>query len=112
MTISPGDRLRSFLNESIAPEGSDSDTRFTDEQIQDMLDQCFNNVDRAAVLGWTMKAAIYADLITVSEGNALRQMSDLHKHALDMIKQFSGTGNMVQGRTRVGRIRRRGSWGW
>lgn len=110
MALTPSDKLRMRLNESIPEGGDESDTRFTDEQIMDMLDEAGGVADRAAVIGWTAKAAIYADLITVNEGNAMRQMSDLHKHALDMIKQYSGLSAIVRGRTRVGRIRRR-EWG-
>lgn len=111
MAITPEDRLRACLNESIPPEGDESETRFTTEQILDMISQASGNNDRAAAIGWTMKAAIYADLITINEGNAMRQMSDLHAHALAMVKQYSGIGSDVRGRARVGRIRRN-EWGW
>lgn len=111
MAITPSDRLRICLNESYGEDGDEADTRFTDEQILDFLNQAGGDNNRAAVIGWTAKAAIYADLITVNEGNALRQMSDLHNHALAMIKQYAGVPQLVKGRTRVGRIRRR-EWGW
>lgn len=111
MTMSPSDRLRLALNEQIGEGESESDTRFTDQAIFQFLAEANSNVDRAAAIGWTAKAAIYADLITVTEGNAMRQMSDLHAHALAMVKQYSGLPSAVRGRTRNGRIRRR-EWGW
>lgn len=104
---SPDDKLRVLLGEKIPEGGSDADTYFTDAEIGNILGDAGGNLRRAAYEGWQMKAAYYAELITVSEGNALRQMSDLHKHALDMVKQFSGPGsNLTAGRTRIGRIRR------
>jgi hypothetical protein len=52
-----------------------------------------------------MKAAYYADLVNVTEGNALRNASDLLDHALKMVKQFDGPGDeLTAGRTRIGRI--------
>lgn len=111
MTMSPSDRLRLALNEQIAEGESEADTRFSDEAILAFLSEAGGNQDRAAAIGWIQKAAIYADLITISEGNALRQMSDLHAHALAMVKQYSGVPSVVRGRARVGRIRRR-EWGW
>lgn len=104
---SPNDKLRVLLGEKIPEGGSDADTYFTDAEIVSILADNQGNTRRAAYEGWQMKAAYYAELITVSEGNALRQMSDLHKHALDMVKQFSGSGtSLTAGRTRIGRIRR------
>lgn len=110
MTMTPSDRLRLALNERYGEGEDESDTRFTDEEIFQFLTEANGDPDRAAAIGWTAKAGIFADLITISEGNALRQMSDLHAHALVMIKQFSGTASAVRGRTRVGRIRRH-DWG-
>lgn len=108
----PQDDLRLKLNESIPEGGTEADTRFTDEQIQSFLDQVGSNPYRAAYVGWMAKAAIYADLITVNEGNALRQMSDLHNHALAMAKLYASQGSAATaGRTTIGRIRRTG-WGW
>lgn len=107
--FAPEDKLRLLLGEVIPEGGSDSDTYFSDVQIGDLLTEAQGNVRIAAYEGWRMKAAHYADLITVTEGNAMRQMSDLHKHALDMVKHFAtSTDGPTFGRTRVGRIVRRG----
>ncbi len=107
MAVSNGDRLRGLIGEVIPDGGTESDTQFTQAQIDQMLVDAGGNVDRAAYDGWRQKAAIYADLVNVTEGNASRAMSDLHKHALDMVKAYSVTsGSLTQGRTRIGRIRR------
>lgn len=109
MAISDGDRLRGLIGEKIPDGGVESDTQFSDLEIEDMLVQAGNNIDRAAFEGWRRKAAIYADLVNVTEGNAARDMSDLHKHALDMVKAYSVTSStLTQGRTRIGKIIRRG----
>lgn len=102
------DRLRALLGESILEGGNDEDTFFSDEDIQNLLDENNGLIRRAAYEGWEMKAANYANLMTVSEGNALRQMSDLFDHAQAMLKQYSAAGNnLTAGRARVGRIVRK-----
>lgn len=105
----PEDRLRGLLGELIPEGGSDADTFFTDAQIDDFVAESTGLLNRAAVMGWEMKAAYWAGLITVTEGNASRLMSDMYDHAQKMIKYFStSVGNdLNSGRARVGKIRRR-----
>lgn len=106
--ITNSTRLRDMLGESIPLMGSAADTYFTDDQISDYLTRTGGDLSRAAYLGWSIKAAYYVGLITISEGNALRQMSDLYDHAKSQMQLYaSGGGTLVSGRTRVGRIRRR-----
>jgi len=110
MAISDVDRLRGLIGETIPDGETETDTNFTDNQLEGILDANDGNLERAAFEGWRHKAAIYADLVNVSEGNATRAMSDLHKHALDMMKAYSksSTGStLTEGRTRIGKIRRR-----
>jgi hypothetical protein len=102
------DRLRALLGERIPAGGTPADTYFSAEEIDNLIEGAGDNVRRAAYEGWQLKAAYYADLVNVTEGNALRDMSDLLDHALAMAKQFSGPGSEVTaGRARVGRIVRR-----
>lgn len=108
MAISDGDRLRGLLGETIPDGGTPADTNFSEAQIDAWLTMANFDIDRAAVEGWRNKAAMYANLVNVTEGNASRQMSDLHKHALDMVKAFStSSSSLTAGRTRIGRIVRR-----
>lgn len=101
----PGDKLRALLGERIPAGGSDADTFFTDAEIANLLADTGGIVRRAAFEGWQMKAAYYADLASVTEGNSNRATSDLLDHALKMVKQYSGPGDeLTSGRTRVGRI--------
>lgn len=106
MALSALDRLRLLLADPLPTDGSDP--MFSDTVLQDLLADSGNDPERAAAEGWVMKAAKYAHMVDVTEGNASRAMSDLHGHALDMVKQFqrSSTGP-TEGRTRIGSIRRR-----
>lgn len=102
MAITDAARLRGLLNDV-----DEDDPVLSDEQIKDLLQQSDGDVERAAYDGWRMKAAYYADLVDITEGNASRKMGDLHKHALDMMSAYSRTrGGPTEGRTRIGRIRR------
>lgn len=108
MAISDGDRLRGLIGEKIPDGGVAADTNFSDAEIDDLLAQAGSDIDRAAVEAWRIKAAMYANLVNVTEGNASRQMSDLHKHALLMVDRLSkSSSSLTQGRARIGVIRRR-----
>lgn len=108
MALTDNDRLRNLLGELKPLGGSDTDTLFTDEQIDDLLDQAGGNLERAAYEGWRTKLAQFANLVDVTEGNSQRKMGDLQKHAEQMVKLYARTsGGNTEGRTRVGRIVRR-----
>lgn len=101
----PDEKLRALLGERIPSGGSDADTFFSNTEISNLLEDTGGLVRRAAAEGWNMKAAYYADLVSVTEGNASRAASDMLDHALKMVKQFSGAGDdLTAGRARVGRI--------
>lgn len=108
MALSDAERVRQLLGESVGPGQSEADTLFTDEEIEGLLAESFNNVERAAYEGWRVKAAKFANLVDITEGNASRSMSDLQDHALKMVAHYArATAGPTEGRTRVGRIRRR-----
>ena len=109
MALSPAERLRKLLGEVIPDDGSDADTLFKDDEIDDLLSSNDGNIDRAAFEGWKQKAAELAALVTTAEGNSTRMMSDLHKNALAMVRQYEGLATgPTAGRTRIGRISRPG----
>lgn len=111
MSLTPQDQLRMYLGEVVGPGQTDEDTLFTDVEIQQFLDDAGSNVTRAAREGWRAKAAKLATLVDVTEGNSSRAMSQAHAQALDMVDHFNHmTSPKTDGRTRVGRIRRR--WGY
>jgi hypothetical protein len=99
MALTEAERLRALLNDT------DPDHPVvSDEQIEDLLEES-SDLERAALGGWRIKAAYYADLIDITEGNASRKMSQLHDHAMNMIKSYAGSrGGPTEGRTRIGRI--------
>jgi hypothetical protein len=99
------DRVRQLLGEEVPLGGSDTETLFTDEQIEGLLlDQ--GSVDAAVAEGWRIKAAKFASLVDVQEGTSKRAMSDMHKNALAMVEAFGGggTGGTFGARTRQHKI--------
>lgn len=99
MALTEADRLRGLLNDT------DPDNYIvTDDQIDDLLEES-EDMERAALGGWRIKMAHYADLVDITEGNASRKMSQLYEHAKDMVKMYSGSrSGPTEGRTRIGRI--------
>jgi len=101
----PDQQLRALLGEVIATGGSDTDTMFSDDEVTDLLEQGFGLVEAAAYYGWREKAANYAALVNVNEGNAARELSDLHRQALRMMDRYAGyVDTPSRGRARIGRI--------
>lgn len=100
MALTDAERLRALLND-IDPDAY----VISDEQIDDLLIEADDDLERAALGGWRMKLGYYADLVDISEGNASRKMSQLYDHAKDMVKTYSSSrGGPTEGRTRIGRI--------
>jgi len=98
-------RVRALIGQAIPSGGTDADTMFTDEEIEDFLEEGFNDVNAAAYYGWRETAANYAALVNVNEGNAAREMSDLHRQALRMMDRYVGyVETPSRGRARMGNI--------
>ena len=95
----PVERVREEIGEVIPAGGAESDTMFTDDQIQAWIDE-EETLNEAIARGWRAKAAQYADLVDTAEGTSKRSMSDLSANALRMAASFSGaTGAGVPERT-------------
>lgn len=92
MAITDAARLRSMLGEEIPAGGDASATMFSDEKIDSLMSDAGGDLRQAAMSGWQIKAAQYAELVDVTEGNSSRKMSDLHKNALRMV-DFYATGD-------------------
>jgi len=107
MNRTDAERLRGLLGEVI-PEGGDAeDTMFSDEEIEDFLELGFGDVRAAAYHGWLEKMANYANLVTVNEGNAARELTELHRNASRMVREFEGyVSTQGRGRARIGNIKR------
>lgn len=108
-------RLRGLIAERVPTGGDPSDTLFSDEEIEDFLDQASNNIRAAAYLGWIAKAGEYANLADVTEGNSARNLSDLaaaaEKAAANFLPDAQAAGVVPAqgvGRVRIGIIQRSG----
>lgn len=116
MNRSPEEQLRALLGEAIPAGGSDSDTMFTDEEIEDLIEKgTAANEDFAleagAYYGWLEKMANYANLVSVNEGNASRELTELHRNAQRMVDRYIGyVGTPSRGRARLGRIGRENTY--
>ncbi len=109
MPLTDADRLRQLLGEVVPAGGNDADTMFSDGVITDLLSQAAGNANLSALNGWRIKMAEYANLVDTAEGSAKRAMSDLHKHAKDMVEYYSNAAGVegfggAGGRARIGRI--------
>ena len=99
------ERVRALIGESIPVGGSSADTMFSDEEIEDFLEEAGQETNAAAYHGWMEKAANYANLVNVNEGNAAREMSDLHRQAIRMADRYVGyVTTPSRGRARMGKI--------
>lgn len=110
MVLSNESRLRRLLGETIPVGGSATDTMFSDEEVSDFLARGTrasqdNPVEAAAYYGWQAKMAEFANLVNVNEGNAAREMGELHKAAKRMVDQFAGyVPTPSRGRARIGNV--------
>jgi len=96
--------LRELLGESIPSDGSAADTLFTDDQVTRWLTQSAT-LNQAALKGWQIKMAHFADLVDVVDGASARSMSDLLDHAEKMVKLYTRLAQgPTAGRSRVGKI--------
>lgn len=109
MNRTPEEQLRSLIGESIAVGHTAADTMFSREEIEDLLERGFDDIEAAAYYGWREKAANYANLVNVNEGNAARELSDLHRQAVRMMDRFVAyIETPGRGRARMGNISREG----
>lgn len=102
-------RLRNLLGEAIPVGKTEADTMFTNNQLTDILayQDVAGDVFAGAYYGWMEKAANYANLVNVNEGNAARNLSDLVSHALRMADRYVGyVTTPSRGRARIGKITR------
>jgi len=89
--------LRRLINEPDA-------TTYTDAVLSTRLDAIAGDANALASVIWREKAATYAGLIDVQEGNSVRKMSQLYAQAVKMADVFDG-GAAVIGTKRPARTR-------
>jgi hypothetical protein len=92
--------------------GSEADTLFTNQQIDDLLLRHGESAPAAREEGWLIKSAMLATLVDTTEGSTIRKMSDAHAAALAQAKYAgSDVGSVGVGSDRgttIRPIRRRG----
>jgi len=88
-------KLRRLLDERIPEGGSDSDTRYSDADIDELLSEAAN-IYEAAAAGWTLKATMFqreaGQIQSYSVGQERYEMSnpkDLMEYALKMAETYS-----------------------
>ncbi len=63
-------------------------TDLTDEQLDMYLTDNDGNMNKAGHEYWQGMAGKYSHLVTVSENQSRRELSDLFAHAMKMVEQF------------------------
>lgn len=97
------DDLRRATNE---PEG---DSKYTDAMLEEILATSGGDVPAAAAAVWREKAAKFAELVDMREGDTARDLSDMQANALRMANMWDDQSAVppVTGRpTTIGRITR------
>jgi len=81
-----------------------SEGTWSDPQLGDIIDAAGDVLTASAII-WRRKAAIYADLVDVSEAGASHAFSDLHRSALEMAAQFTSAAGIATGAGSAGRAK-------
>lgn len=99
--------LREKLGEIIPDGGDESESMFTNAQLDAMLTRA-DSLDHAILDGWETKMAHWANLVTVVDGASSRELTALMDHAEKMIKYYGGKVSLgpeaINSRTRIGKI--------
>lgn len=92
-------RLRWMLDEKIPTDGHDADTRFLDEEVNELLREA-GSVYEAAATGWTLKAGMYqremSDIEETTTGEERYRLTSLKgrmDYALTMAETYSRLGS-------------------
>jgi len=88
-------KLRKLLDERIPEGGSDADTRFSNDEIDELLIEA-TNIYGAATAGWTLKAGMFqrelGQVESYSVGQErydMRKLQDMIDYALRMAETYS-----------------------
>jgi len=100
--MAPIDDLRRATNE---PEG---DSNYNDDALAAIMLANGGKINAAAAAVWREKAAKFAELVDMVEGNSSRKLSDLQDNALRMADMHQNQADSgASGRTTtIGRITR------
>jgi hypothetical protein len=93
-------RLRKLLNEVIPVGGTESDTQFTDTELDELLTEAMN-IYGAAAAGWTIKAGLLQGQIESyavgQERYDLTSLKDQLAYALAMSGHYASTAQVSTG---------------
>lgn len=91
--------LRRLINEpdNVAP--------FTDEYLGGRIDGWTGTINNLAAVMWREKAASYAELVDMQEGNSNRKLSQLYTQALKMADGLDGGVSVAVSTARKSRTR-------
>lgn len=76
-------RLRPMVGEPDIP-----DANFTGDALWQVCER-HETLEAAAAEVWQTKAALYAEMVRVSEGGSSRDLGDLHRNALRMAQHYN-----------------------
>lgn len=112
--MQPSDRLRAYLGERIPQGGSDDDTLFAADEIEDLINNFQyplvgnEGLYLAAAEGWERKASYYANMADHEQGGAKDALSQLKQNATSQADRYRSLA--YDRRTpRVGKIVRPGT---
>lgn len=88
-------QLRLLTGERIRSGKSDSDTRFTDSELIDIIIRHAGNLYLAAAEVWSAKAADAAELVDISESGSERKLSQIFKQFSAMSDTYQKAGEEV-----------------
>jgi Cdc6-like AAA superfamily ATPase len=82
------------------------DAEFTDDELNEIIDENDENIQASAAVVWESQAASYSQIVDVTESGSSRKMGDLFDNAMKMAEYYRGqtTPIDVQGRTRIAKI--------
>lgn len=92
-------RLRKLLNEVIPGDGTEKDTNFTDDELDQLLTEA-DSIFAAASVGWTMKAGmLQAEIESYKMGDEqydVTSLKDKLTHALMMADRYKNMASAGQ----------------
>lgn len=93
--IFPSDTTKTLFRARVGerkedPNGDGSETRFTDDEIDEIFLFVDGDIDLATLEGWIRKTAIFAELIDISESGTTRDMGQKFKNAKEMVNYWKG----------------------
>lgn len=84
-------------------------TTYTDQALSDLIDAASDDVNLVASGIWEEKAALYSEMVDISEAGSSRKNSQLSKNALEQARYYAeqsggGDAEVVSERPRTRRI--------